>query len=158
MSEVLRIKDLISSAYDGPNWYGMPLVEIMKGLEAGGATSKLDEDSKSIWEIVLHVTAWTREVDRRLAGLFAFGPEEGDWPLVPEPTPANWSNTLEDLEAAHSKLMSALDDFPEDRLGAVVGSEREAQAGVTFHRMLHGLIHHTVYHSAQIAMTRRSQP
>ena len=90
----------------------------------------------TIWEIVLHLTAWTREVDRRVLGGEPRFPEEGDWPAHPgtpaaptagrrrvvpgrtrrpprRPDRGSRAEALADLAAAQASLIAALDDFPE---------------------------------------------
>lgn len=58
----------------------------------------------TIWEIVLHMTAWTREVASRVRGAAPKSPPE-DWPKPKlgggEPA---WRSALADLAAAQKEL------------------------------------------------------
>ena len=155
MNVIHGMRDLLRGTYDGLNWYGPPLLKTLDGLTSTEAAKRPIPTAHSIWEIILHLTAWTREVGRRLKGGTAYEPEEGDWPPIPRTSDEAWKKTLDDLASAHNEVVRVLDSFPEDRLSEVVGSEREKQAGISFYVMVHGLIQHNVYHCGQIALMRR---
>lgn len=155
MNRIHGIKDLLCGAYDGLNWYGQPLLKMLDGVTATEAAQKPIPTAHSIWEIILHMTAWTREVARRLRGGTDYEPEGGDWPSTPRMSDQAWNSTLNDLASAHNELLRVLDSFPEDRLSELVQSEREKQAGINFYLMLHGLVEHNVYHSGQIVLMRK---
>lgn len=155
MNGIHGIKDLLCGAYDGLNWYGQPLLKILDGVTATEAANKPISTAHSIWEIILHLIAWTREVARRLKGGTGYEPEGGDWPSPSHASDQAWKSTLDDLTSTHNELLRALDSFPEDRLSELVQSEREKRAGINFYLMLHGLVQHNVYHSGQIALMRK---
>ena len=108
----------------------------------------------TIWELVLHMTAWKNEVRRRLHGAPAGSPEEGDWPEVGAPTAERWQAALEQLEAAHKALVSAVHHLPEPQLFEPTNDprNRETGSGVTKYVLLHGIVQHDAYHAGQLAM------
>jgi uncharacterized damage-inducible protein DinB len=110
-----------------------------------------------IWEIVLHVTAWTGEVTRRLGGAPPTQPAEGDWPQVGPPTPERWQAALAALAEAHVVLERAVLDLPPEEWRQLVGGERDIAAGtgVTKAQLVNGLVQHDAYHAGQIALLRK---
>ena len=115
------------------------------------------EGSHSIWEIVLHLTGWTREVASRLEGKEPEPPAPGDWP---EPGPvddARWDAARADLVSAHEELISALPRFPPSRLAERVGGERDAPlgTGVSYREMILGALQHDAYHAGQISLLKK---
>jgi uncharacterized damage-inducible protein DinB len=108
----------------------------------------------SIWEIVLHVTAWTNEVERRLGGQLAGDPREGDWPPVDAASPEAWTRTLAALDAAHRALVEAVARQPDAKWQERVGDTRDPAAGTGVNHgvMVIGLATHYAYHAGQIAL------
>ena len=150
--------DQLQRTHDGDPWYGSPRMHFLRGLPASDAARRPPGCAHSIWELVLHMTAWTSEVRRRLAGSAPAAPSEGDWPPVPEPaTDAAWSATLADLERAHKALLADARRLRAEELARVVGEDREPAlgTGVTVGAMLVGLAQHDAYHTGQLAVQRR---
>jgi uncharacterized damage-inducible protein DinB len=106
----------------------------------------------SIWELVLHMRAWTREVARRVREGTPGVPEEGDYPAVGTPSPQAWRAAVKSLDAAHAEVMDAIDDLDDERLGERVGGDAGA---ATYRVMLHGLAQHDAYHTGQIAILKK---
>lgn len=152
------LAEQVRLAHDGPAWHGPGLAENLEGLTAVDAAARPIPAVHSIWEIVLHATAWAREVSRRLSGRAPELPEEGDWPEVGPVSEASWRQARAALKAAHDSLAQATGDFPVSRWGDRVGGERNAPlgTGVTYAAMMLGLVQHSGYHSGQIAMLRRA--
>jgi uncharacterized damage-inducible protein DinB len=157
MTEIARIVDQLDREYAGEPWHGSPLMAILDGLRAEQAAAKPLPGAHSIWELVLHITAWKGEVRRRLSGAPAGEPEDGDWPAVGEPTAARWKEALARLRAAHEQLTAAVRQLPPDRLFMPTNDSRESEvgAGVTCYELLHGIVQHDVYHSGQIAILKK---
>src|SRR5436305_4138251 len=105
MSETARITGELSREFSGDPWHGPSLAAILRGVNAVDASRYQVAGAHSIWELVLHVTAWKNEVRRRLAGAPAAVPEEGDWPPVGDATAQRWTQALEQLDAAHKQLL-----------------------------------------------------
>lgn len=146
---------LIREAISGQPWHGPSLAAVSEGLDADIAAARPIEAAHSIWEIVLHLTGWTREVVRRLEGGKPGQPATGDWP---ETHGASWNDARDDLFSAHDELLAALTRFPESRLSDIVGGVRDAPlgTGVTYRDMILGALQHDAYHGAQIALLRKA--
>jgi hypothetical protein len=130
--------------------------KILEDLDAADAFRRPAGEGKAPWEIVHHVTAWIRELIRRLDGRYAPEPVEGNWAPLPEPTAENWQHTRAALASALEDLEEALDAFPEERLSRDVGADGGEEVGITYYAMVHGLLHHNVYHSAEIRLLRKT--
>jgi uncharacterized damage-inducible protein DinB len=153
------LADDLERAYDGDPWHGSSLTQLLAGIDARTAEARPIASAHSIWELVLHMAAWTNEVARRLRGAMPATPREGDWPPVPQPaTDAEWQAALDSLAAAHHEVLSALRDCPPDRLGARVGNSRDPAlgSGLTYAGMVRGLAQHHAYHGGQVVLLRRA--
>jgi uncharacterized damage-inducible protein DinB len=157
VDEIERIADQLERAHGGDPWYGPSLRSVLEGLDAEAAARRILPRAHTIWEIVLHVASWQREVARRLREGVAREPAAGDWPPAPAPTSSAWDEARAELEAGHADLLAALGELPAGRLAEVVGEERDRPlgSGVTYSVMLHGLVQHNVAHTAQISLLRR---
>ena len=63
-SEIARIVDQLQREHSGDPWHGSPMMTILDGIDATRAARKPIAGGHSIWELVLHVTGWKREVAR----------------------------------------------------------------------------------------------
>ena len=157
-SEIDRIVDELEREHHGDPWHGSPLRTILDGISAQQAAAKPIPSAHSIWELVLHITAWKGEVRRRLSGAPAGEPQEGDWPVAGDPTPERWRASLDRLESVHRDLVAAIRALPEPRLFTASNDprDRETGAGVSYYVLLHGIAQHDVYHSGQIALLKKA--
>lgn len=158
MSEIDRLLDALRRAHEGPAWHGPALAELLRDVDHVTAAGHPLPGVHSIWEIVLHLTAWAREVARRLQGQQAGLPPEGDWPEAGPPTPERWSAARADLAAAHAELARALEAFPGHRLDEPAGSAEGPTPGVTYAGTVAGLLQHDSYHGGQIALLKKATP
>jgi uncharacterized damage-inducible protein DinB len=158
VSEIDRIVDQLAREYDGDPWHGSPLGNILEGTTAQKAAKRPLAGGHTIWEIVLHMTAWKNEVRKRLSGAPASDPEAGDWPAVGDPTDKRWREALERLDEAHRRLIDAVRAFPESKLFDATNDTRDPAlgTGVSFYELLHGVVQHDVYHSGQIALLKKA--
>jgi uncharacterized damage-inducible protein DinB len=153
MTEIERIADQLERALGGDPWYGPSLAAVLQGVDEASANRRAAPAVHSIHEIVLHIASWQREVARRLRDGVAREPADGDWP-----TPGRWQAALDSLEASSQELRDAIRVLPEERLTQPVGEERDPPlgSGVSFYVMLHGIVQHTLAHTAQISLLRRA--
>lgn len=158
MNDIERIHEELSRAWDRDPWHGPSLVDLLDGVSAAQAAARPIPDAHSIWELVLHLAAWTSEVQRRLGGAAPALPAEGDWPEVGEPSEQRWAAAREDLARRHAALLAAAAAFSPERLDAVMGeSDRDAPlgTGVTYALTLRGVAEHMAYHAGQIALLKK---
>lgn len=151
MHEIGRIRDQLERAYAGEAWHGPSLRELLCDVTAERAAARPIAGAHSIWEIVLHLTAWQDTLRRRLEGERVDAPAEGDWPPTEAMDEATWQALLGTLEARHTRLQHTISHLDEARLDQPIygGSS-------SFYVTLHGHIQHTLYHAGQIALLRRA--
>jgi uncharacterized damage-inducible protein DinB len=161
MTELDGIVDELQREYGGDAWYGSSLKDILKNITAKQAAARPVPNAHSIWELVLHMSAWKREVASRMSGRPAGEPPEGDWPEAPadgQATEARWADGLHNLQQAQLALLSAVGQLSPSRLHAPVVDprNRELGTGATHYVTLHGIAQHDVYHAGQIAILKKA--
>jgi uncharacterized damage-inducible protein DinB len=158
MSEIDRILDQLERDHTGDAWHGSPVSHILDGVTATQATARPIPGGHTIWELVLHMTAWKQEVRRRLTGARAGEPEDGDWPDVGQTTAKRWEDARSRLDSAHAALAAAVRALPESKLLEPTNDPRvrETGAGVSHYVLLHGLVQHDAYHAGQIAILKKA--
>lgn len=150
-SETKRIADQLHRAYAGRAWHGPALRQLLLGVGAKQAAARPLRRAHTMWELVLHITAWKRAVLRRMQGKpLSLSPAQ-NFPPMPKATPANWNSTLAALRTAQEDLHRALTALPEARLRRIVPGKR-----YTLYFMLHGLVQHDLYHAGQIALLKKA--
>jgi uncharacterized damage-inducible protein DinB len=151
MTEIERIVDQLNRAFDGEAWHGPSLLEILQGVTAEQAAARPFDEAHSIWELVLHIGAWTRAGRRRLEGDRAQLDEAEDWPAVVETSDRAWSEATEKLRSDLAQLREAISRVDDSQLDQPI-VEGLSSVYVT----LHGVIQHTLYHAGQIAILKKT--
>ena len=152
MSRGQRIAQAIERSVSGPMWHGPALADLLGDVNAGDAAAYPIQGAHSIWELVLHVTAWTEIARERLAGSAKADPTpEEDWPPVKDKSAEAWRTARERLKDAHRELaeeVGALDDAV--LISRLPGKDHTALV------MYHGIIEHDAYHGGQIAILEKA--
>jgi uncharacterized damage-inducible protein DinB len=157
-SEISRLVDQLEREHSGEPWHGQALGDILSGITHEQAAARPLAGAHSIWEIVLHLTAWKNEVRNRLGGAPAGSPSEGDWPALPSsPGREEWRDALTALDEAHHALVNVVARIPDSQLfeqtnDPRVGGEESAD---TYFQLAQGALQHDVYHSGQIALLKK---
>jgi uncharacterized damage-inducible protein DinB len=109
--------------------------------------------------LVLHMTAWTREITRRLRSGVAQDPADGDWPPARFSTEEQWQDAVARLMSANAELISAIQQVDEAELDVRIGDARDRSlgSGVSRYVTLHGIVQHHAYHSGQISLLRAAR-
>lgn len=158
VTEIERIADELGRAHHGDPWHGSSARAVLAGVTAPQAAARPLPNAHTIWELVLHVAAWRREVARRLAGGEPGLPASGDWPAMPAPPTADaWSSALSSFEASARELLAAVTRSDPEGLDTLIGGDRsrEVGTGVSWYVMLHGVSQHDAYHMGQVALLRK---
>jgi len=158
MSELERISDQLRLAYDGDAWHGPSVRAALAGVDARTATTRHIASAHTICELVLHMTAWTREVARRLRLGMAQEPEQGDWPAGAPVNDTEWKGIVAALDAANADVLEAITGLDETVLDQRIGEVRDPAlgSGVTRYVTLHGLVQHHAYHTGQISLLKKA--
>lgn len=147
-TETQNIVSLLISTFEKNAWHGPSVKEVLGEIPAEHASKKID-GSHSIIELVAHMTAWRKFVLRRLEGDDHYNVEEHmNFPIA-----TDWSKALQNLYQTQGELIAVLKTFPGTRLSEVVphGAYR-----YTYYTLLHGIIHHDVYHIGQISLIKKT--
>jgi uncharacterized damage-inducible protein DinB len=158
VSEVDRIADLVTQTYAGDAageaWFGPALRPLLRGVSPAAAARRPLPGRHTIWEIVLHLAANLDFVLARLDGRELELSAEAHWPPAPDAAPtAAWPDALAALDARYEALLARMRALSDEQLARpVVGREYPVYA------LLHGIIHHNVYHSGQVALLREPAP
>lgn len=158
MSETRRMVDLSARVLNGDPWHAGNIMDLLADVTVAEATAKPFAGVHSIWELVLHMTAWADEVRARLDGGAAGAPKAGDWPKVGRPSVARWTDARAALANAYRRLDGSMAALSDRDLASPVTDHRDNASGTGLSRYLtaHGVIHHGVYHAGQIALLKRA--
>jgi hypothetical protein len=152
-SECIRISDQLRRALTGEPWHGTPCSELLSGITAERALAHPLPKVHSVWELVLHMDAWTSAagdaaMGAPMAKLFRTG---RDWPTPADTSAAAWQGAVGHFLLVGERLAEAIAQFPDPRLREVVPGRK-----YTFYFLFHGIVQHNIYHAGQIAVLRKS--
>ena len=156
-TDLEALREDLHKVYDGDPWHGSSIKAMLDGIDADTAALRSIPRSHTIWELVLHMASWTREVASRVSGADARDPV--DWP---EPQfgggAAAWDAARRDLAAAHAELEARVATLQPDGLLRWVGDQRDPKlgTGLTVGTTIRGLLQHHTYHQGQIAILIRA--
>src|SRR5258708_22266023 len=120
MSRATRLANHIERTVTGPMWHGPALVDVLAGVDAKRARTHPVAGAHSIWEIVLHITAWADIARQRIRGEATGDPTpEQDWPPVSD-ADADWPRAVERLNESHRKLAADTQSLDDAQLNALV--------------------------------------
>ncbi len=153
MKEIERIKDQLQRAFAGDAWHGPSLHETLADVTAEKAAAKPEENTHSIWEIVLHITTWEEAIGRRITGDTVKVSDAEDWRFVTDTSELAWRNALAMAEEIHQKLLDEISRLSDADLDRVVVSQAGIEHSIDV--SLHGVIHHLLYHTGQIALLKK---
>ncbi len=152
MTEPEHIADQHRKALEGEAWHGPALLEVLADVTAKRAAARPIPKVHTIWEIVLHIEAWDRVVLGRLGGTPIELTDEQDWPPVRDQSSEAWKRAVESMKATHGELNRAIAAMAEARLDE---STVPGKPYKLFH-MIHGVVHHELYHAGQIALLKKA--
>jgi len=155
MSESARLADQIRRAFEGEAWHGDSVLAILAGVDAKTAAAHPIKNAHSIWELVLHITAWDGAVLRRAEGKAAELSDKQNFPPVTDTSEAAWRKAVEQLKATYNRLVKAVEAFPGSRLLEQVPGKTEKYH--TFFYNFSGIVQHELYHAGQIALLKKAQ-
>ena len=157
MSEVNRIAQLYRSVYEGDNneeaWHGPALRPLLKDVSAEQASRAPSVGKHSILQLVLHIAYWEEIELRRFLGETLNAPlnTPDDWPTNRKVTDNEWQAALSRLQNSHAAFRKAIERSTDEQLKQQVPGRNHDN-----YTLLHGTIHHCVYHTAQIALLKKS--
>jgi uncharacterized damage-inducible protein DinB len=154
MSECERLADQIRRAFVGEAWHGDPVLEILSDVTASKAAARPIKNAHSIWELVLHITAWDDAVLQRTGGEAIELTDEKNFPAIRDTSEKSWRNAVQEMKNIHQRLIKAVAAFPDSRLGERVTGKKVAY--YTFFYMFSGIVQHELYHAGQIVLLKKA--
>ena len=144
--QVMRREVLVAFeySYQHDDWVN-PLADALAGVTAAEAAWRPGPDGRGIWDIVLHMTVWTKNIVERMRSGQPARPAEGAWP--PPDTvmdEAAWEQAQQRLWDALAALQAYMET---NSLDALAGSPYGL--GDLFCRFIHN-----AYHIGQITKMR----
>lgn len=150
ISETYRITELLRRAFDGEPWYGPSVMDVLSEVTLEETLNQLPE-SHTIAELVAHMIAWRTFVVKRLQGDPNYEIEqEESFRKIAAMTSDQWNELLQQLHQTQEELLQMLSKTSDEKLNDVVAGRE-----YTFDKMLHGIIHHDIYHIGQIVLLRK---
>lgn len=152
-TETARIAKLLQRNWEGPMWHGANLKEILKGISLEKAFQKTGNISHNIYELVKHMYCWRKFVLEHLKGNTSYTValnSELDWITEYEQNEASWKEALDELEKNQKALVIAFKEFSDKKLEEFVPGKK-----FSWYVLIHGSIHHDIYHSAQISILKK---
>src|ERR1700704_2251410 len=153
MSDTARLADQIRRAFDGEAWHGDSLMEILKDVPAKNAATKPVPDAHSIWEILLHISAWDDVIIRRAHGNAVKLSDAENFPAIADSSRAAWQAAVAKAKSKHDELVETVAAFPDSRLNEQVPGKSDKYH--TFYYMFSGIVQHDLYHAGQIALLKK---
>lgn len=148
----------VHDTWHGSPWFGSSGDTILGGITAEEASRRGIPGTHSIWEIVLHMTAWTEATAARVRGAGAKAPERGDWPTALGSSPDEWKAAVAELANAHRELVAEIEATHEEDIQIHVKNHSPpfADTGISRAGTVAGLIEHDAYHLGQIALLKKA--
>lgn len=146
--EIKNIVSLLRRTYEGGAWHGPSVKEALADVTQKTAFHRLPH-THSIIELVAHMTAWKTSVARRLSGDYLYKVTEE----MNFPNPQDWHATVQQLDESQGALLAAIEVFDSGKLDQQVPWTDES---FTYYAIIHGIIHHDLYHAGQIVLIKKS--
>ena len=144
-TEIQKISDILKHSFEKNAWHGPAVMEVLIGIDESIVNKKINT-THSISELVGHMISWRTFVTERLLGNEGFEVSE----VINFPVSESWLKTVNSLRESQQKLLLALELFPVERLHEIVPNR-----SYKFFTMVHGIIHHDLYHLGQIVLIKR---
>jgi uncharacterized damage-inducible protein DinB len=145
--EIKHLVKMLQHTYEKNAWHGPAVKEVLENVSDADAQKRLP-NSHTIIELVAHMAAWRVFVVKKLQG-------NTEYKVTDEmnfPNPNDWSKVVEELDASQARLLEALKGFDSSKLYDPVP---HGSYNYNFYTLLHGIIHHDLYHTGQIALIKK---
>lgn len=148
------LADSLRRTLTGPMWHGDAVNQLLSGVSAAEAARRPVPGAHTVWELVLHMTAWASIAQKRLSSKEPL-PEPTvaeDWPPCTNGQSMEaWSDAQMRLTEAYESLAQKTESLDHDALNAaVIGHDYTARI------MLMGVVEHGAYHGGQIGLLKRA--
>jgi len=149
MSELARLKKLLSDHFDGSPWLDVSIMDTLKNISASQAAKKTDHVN-SIWQIVNHMIAWRETNLKRLKDEMVAAPENNFIEEIKDTSEEAWQATLKKLERSQHNILSFVSTATDAMLEKVYITN-----GFSYYEHLQGILQHDAYHLGQIVLLKK---
>lgn len=151
MTESEALAEQLTCSVEGGPWYGSSLRELLANVSAETAVGRPLPGAHSIREITSHLAAWFAAVRRRLGGAAVELSPAEDWPPGSGDASGDWDEARAAVDREYPLLLQAVRALGENDLDLIVPGR-----SYSMRFMLHGVVQHVAYHSAQIALLKKA--
>ncbi|MEM6799824.1 MAG: DinB family protein [Bacteroidota bacterium] len=152
-SEIKNIIGQMKAMQKGGAWHGNSLEEALKGLDNKTAAKIPFEGAHSIWEYILHLSAWRQFALDKIKGNTEAEIIIGgalDWPTIEHKDHESWERAKDHLAHTSKELQEVLAQEEVKLL-----REKVSGKDYSFYILLHGIVQHDAYHCGQIVLSRK---
>jgi DinB superfamily len=145
---VQSIKERLINVMKEEPWHGDSVSKILANVDPATVFNKVSPELHSAIELVCHMNTWTSFVTDRISEHPKQTVEEveaNDW-VIGDANIQQWDKSLNDFYTLYDQLLESVDQLKDDRLDEMVKDK-----DYTIRYMLEGLVHHFIYHSAQLS-------
>jgi uncharacterized damage-inducible protein DinB len=139
-TEIERLRDLYRHIYSGPSWHGPYWLQVLDRIQNEHVNLRVKKEGFSPAEILKHALLWRGFMIRKIEGDAAKATEE------------DWLEMKESLKASQDIILAFLETFQEEDLSSTVAGNEK----LPWYELLHGVIHHDVYHLGQMLVVLKS--
>jgi uncharacterized damage-inducible protein DinB len=146
--QIQDIIALLKRTYERDAWHGPSVQESLKNIQQEQAFNNVP-NTHSIIQLVSHMVTWRKYVIHMLKGDAIYKVDEAsDFPMA-----ENWMQVLQQLAQTQQELLLAIENFPSEKLHQQVPGKT---VPLTFFTLIHGIIHHDLYHTGQIMLIKKA--
>jgi hypothetical protein len=152
--EIERLISLLNAGFHGGAWHGPSVLEATKDLKIKVAGHRI-KGIHTIAELVYHITSWRIFAVKKIAGDTAYvvKTENQNWGSFKTVDEFELETLIMELTLSHDELMLVLEEKNDNFLDEIVPG-----AEYNFYTLLHGIVHHDLYHTGQISILKKMVP
>ena len=147
ISELIR---QLQKIYNGSAWHGPNILETLADVSLEQSIKRVGS-SNNIAELVHHIYAWRVFIIKRFSDGQDFEVSD-DFNFIRLETVDEtiWNNLKQQLAESQEQLIAVMQNFNPKKL-----SNQVINRNYTYLDLLHGIIHHDLYHLGQIALLKK---
>lgn len=149
MNEVKLLRDQIKTTYQGDSWHGPNVLKTLEGVDIKQAKARPIPGRHTIWELTDHIAFWLEVATEAVKGNYMKPDMKGNWPEMGK-AEEEWNKSLNRLEVSVNSLLDALAPLSSEDMERMVPDTDN-----NLRHMLHGALHHNLYHAGQIAILKK---
>ncbi|MEM8525383.1 MAG: DinB family protein [Bacteroidota bacterium] len=140
----------LQKIYNGKAWHGPNILETLSTITSKETTERIGS-SNNIAELLHHIYAWRIFVIKRFSGEHEFEvSDEFNFQRFETIDEKAWKHLKEQLAHSQEQLVETIEKFDPEKL-----SKEVSNRDYTYLDLLHGIIHHDLYHLGQIVLLRK---